>query len=233
MLASWKSNPNFGTIMTSRTKYNHRSRTLNYNNAVFIKSANLISQLPIESKAEVAFAGRSNAGKSSALNTITNIKGLAKTSKTPGRTQLLNYFQITEDSFLVDLPGYGYAKVPRTVQAHWEKTLSKYIETRKELRGIMLIMDIRHPLKEYDQHMIHWVVSQNIHVHILLTKADKLGRGPASSTLLQVRKALENYGDYVSVQLFSSLRAIGIDEARQKLDEMFSLPQHNSETTDE
>ena len=195
---------------------------MNYNNAVFLKSANLLSQLPSESQAEVAFAGRSNAGKSSALNAITNIRSLARTSKTPGRTQLLNYFQIADHSFLVDLPGYGYAKVPGKVQAHWEETLSEYIETRQELRGIVLIMDIRHPLKDFDQQMIAWVTSQNLPIHILLTKADKLKRGPAISTLLHVKKTLANYGELVSVQLFSSLDLSGIDEARLKLDTWFN-----------
>lgn len=189
---------------------------------MFIKSAQKISQLPSESKAEVAFAGRSNAGKSSALNAITNIRSLARTSKTPGRTQLLNYFQIASDNFLVDLPGYGYAKVPHAVQADWEKTLSAYIETRQELRGIVLIMDIRHPLKPFDQQMIAWVTEQNLPIHILLTKADKLTRGAAANTLLQVRKELANYGELVSVQLFSALRSIGIDEARLQLDAWFA-----------
>jgi GTP-binding protein len=195
---------------------------LNYNNAVFIKSAHLLAQLPAESKAEVAFAGRSNAGKSSALNSITNIRSLARTSKTPGRTQLLNYFQIADHCFLVDLPGYGYAKVPGNVQAHWEKTLSEYIETRQSLCGIVLIMDIRHPLKEFDQQMIAWVTSQNLPIHILLTKADKLNRGAAMNTLLQVKKTLANYGELVTIQLFSSLALTGIDEARTKLDSWFN-----------
>jgi GTP-binding protein len=191
---------------------------MNYNLTTFFKSAQKISQLPSESKAEVAFAGRSNAGKSSALNAITKIKGLAKTSKTPGRTQLLNYFQVKDDRFLVDLPGYGYAKVSHTVQKNWEKALSDYIEKREELRGIVLIMDIRHPLKEYDQQMIQWVTSKNIPVHILLSKADKLNRGPAMNVLQQVKNALEIYGDLVSVQLFSSMDGQGLDEARQQLD---------------
>lgn len=209
-----------GVLLTH--KYADRSNTLNYNNAVFIKSAQKISQLPTESKVEIAFAGRSNAGKSSALNAITNIRGLARTSKTPGRTQLLNYFQIADGHFLVDLPGYGYAKVPAAIHEDWEKTLSQYIETRPELIGIVLIMDIRHPLKEYDQQMIRWVTSQNLPIHILLTKADKLTRGAAGNTLLQVQKSLENYGELVSVQLFSSFNLTGVDLARQKLDAWFT-----------
>ncbi len=193
---------------------------MNYNQAKFITSAQKISQLPA-SKIEVAFAGRSNAGKSSAINTITNIKGLARTSKTPGRTQLLNYFQIADQCFLVDLPGYGYAKVSHSIQKEWEKTLAMYIETRTQLRGVVLIMDIRHPLTEYDQQMIKWVTSYNIPIHILLTKADKLNRGPAGNALQQVRKELGEYSDSVTVQLFSSLKGIGTDDARYKLDQWF------------
>jgi len=189
---------------------------------VFLKSANLISQLPPESQIEVAIAGRSNAGKSSAINTITNKKALARTSKTPGRTQLLNYFQIKEHYFLVDLPGYGYAKVPGEIQSHWEKTLSTYIETRDQLRGIVLIMDIRHPLKEQDQQMIRWITSVELPVHILLTKCDKLTRGASMNTLLKVKKELEHYGDFVTVQLFSALTPVGVDEARAKLDQWFA-----------
>jgi len=195
---------------------------LNYNKAVFVKSAQKISQLPADSNAEVAFAGRSNAGKSSALNTITNIRSLARTSKTPGRTQLLNYFKIAQHHYLVDLPGYGYAKVPGEVQVDWEKTLSEYIETRPQLRGLVLIMDVRHPLKDQDQQMIHWVTSQNLALHILLSKADKLTRGAAANTLLQVKKDLDLYGDLVSVQLFSSMKNTGVDEARAKLDTWFA-----------
>lgn len=191
---------------------------MNYNQTTFFKSAQKISQLPPESKVEVAFAGRSNSGKSSALNAITQIKGLAKTSKTPGRTQLLNFFQVQDDRFLVDLPGYGYAKVSHSIQKEWEKALTKYVETRQELRGVILIMDIRHPLKEYDEQMIEWLTSKNIPVHILLSKSDKLNRGPGMNVLQQVKQALEPYGDLVSVQLFSAMNGQGLDEARQQLD---------------
>lgn len=192
--------------------------SMNYNSTKFFKSAQKFSQVPNESHAEVAFAGRSNAGKSSALNALTNIKGLARTSKTPGRTQLLNFFQVTEHKFLVDLPGYGYAKVSHSVQKNWEQSLAEYIETREELRGICLIMDIRHPLQEYDQQMIEWVTSHNLPVHILLSKADKLNRGPSMNVLQQVKQILVPYGDLVSVQLFSALKGQGLDELRKKLD---------------
>ena len=194
---------------------------MNYNQAKFFKSAQKVTQLP-ESIAEVAFAGRSNAGKSSAINTITNIKALARTSKTPGRTQLLNYFQIADQLFLVDLPGYGYAKVSHSIQKEWEKSLTQYIETREQLRGVVLIMDIRHPLTEHDQNMIEWVTSYNIPIHILLTKADKLNRGPAANVLLQVRKTLAPFSDLITVQLFSSLNGTGVDDARYKLDQWFT-----------
>ncbi len=194
---------------------------MNYNQAKFFKSAQKISQLP-DSRIEVAFAGRSNAGKSSALNAITNIKSLARTSKTPGRTQLLNYFEIADGCFLVDLPGYGYAKVSHSIQKEWEKTLTAYIETREQLKGVVIIMDIRHPLTEHDQHMIQWVGSYNIPMHILLTKADKLNRGPAQNALLAVRKALSEYSDLITVQLFSSLKGIGLEDARFKLDQWFA-----------
>lgn len=191
---------------------------MNYNQAKFFKSAQKVSQLP-ESIAEVAFAGRSNAGKSSAINTITNIKSLARTSKTPGRTQLLNYFQLEDKFFIVDLPGYGYAKVSHSIQKEWEKSLTKYIETREQLRGVVLIMDIRHPLTEHDRDMIEWVTSYNIPIHILLTKADKLNRGPAMNVLQQVRKALTEHSDLVTVQLFSSLNGSGVDDAKYKLNQ--------------
>lgn len=190
---------------------------MNYNSAKFTKSAQYTSQLPT-SKGEVAFAGRSNAGKSSALNTITNIKGLARTSKTPGRTQLINFFEIGQDYYLVDLPGYGYAKVSHNTQKDWEKSLTEYIETRATLRGIVLLMDIRHPLTTYDRQMLEWVIAQNIPVHILLTKADKLNRGPAMNLLQQVRKELASISDLITVQLFSALKGIGVDDVRYKLD---------------
>lgn len=191
---------------------------MNYNKAKFSKSAKTNAQLP-PSKAEVAFAGRSNAGKSSAINAITNIRGLARTSSTPGRTQLLNYFQIEDGFYLVDLPGYGYAAVAKHVQKEWEQSLTKYIEGRNELRGVVLIMDIRHPLTAYDQEMIHWVASYNIPMHILLTKSDKIKRNPAKLVLEQVQKQLIEFSDLITMQLFSAQDGTGLDAARAKLDE--------------
>lgn len=196
---------------------------LNYNCIQFLKSANAISQLPEDIGAEVAFSGRSNAGKSSAINTITRISRLAKTSKTPGRTQLINFFELDPERRLVDLPGYGYAKVPDNIKLHWEKLVSEYIRRRKSLKGIVLIMDIRHPLKPIDWKMIEWTVAQKLPLHILLTKADKVKRGPAQDTLLTLKRELTAYEDCLSFQLFSAFNGNGVEEARHKLDEWLQL----------
>jgi len=167
--------------------------TFNYNRIEFLKSANDKKQLPPDIGAEVAFGGRSNAGKSSALNAITGFKRLARTSKTPGRTQLINFFQLDPQRRLVDLPGYGYAKVPDAIKFHWEKILSEYIMQRQSLKGIVLLMDIRHPLKPLDWQMIEWGLSQQLPLHILLTKADKLKRGASVNTFLKLKKELSGY----------------------------------------
>jgi len=167
---------------------------------------------------EVAFAGRSNAGKSSALNRLTGHKKLARTSKTPGRTQLINYFQIGELPLaLVDLPGYGFAKVPLAVKNEWQRELDNYLQNRDALIGLVLLMDIRHPLKEFDNAMIQWAKRSEMPLHILLTKADKLKRGPAQSALLQVRKAVSSLGNLVSVQTYSSLNGEGTDILQKRL----------------
>ncbi len=167
---------------------------------------------------EVAFAGRSNAGKSSALNVITNQKSLARTSKTPGRTQQLVFFQVDDRRRLVDLPGYGYAKVSGQVQARWRQALENYLRQRQCLQGVFLIMDIRHPLTEFDQRMIEWCHYYGLPLHILLAKADKLKYGAAKNTLLNVRKAMRDLRPEPSVQLFSSLKRIGAEEAHEVLD---------------
>ena len=167
---------------------------------------------------EVAFAGRSNAGKSSALNRLTGHKKLARTSKTPGRTQLINYFQIGELPLaLVDLPGYGFAKVPLAVKNEWQRELDNYLQNRDALIGLVLLMDIRHPLKEFDNAMIQWAKRSEMPLHILLTKADKLKRGPAQSALLQVRKAVSSLGNLVNVQTYSSLNGEGTDILQKRL----------------
>ena len=183
----------------------------------FLTSANQLSQLPPDEGLEVAFAGRSNAGKSSALNSLTDHRGLARTSKTPGRTQLINFFELDEQRRLVDLPGYGYAKVPEAIKRHWQKVLADYLRVRRCLRGLVLLMDIRHPLKEFDRQMLDWCNTQQMPVHILLTKADKLKRGPAGNALQQVRKTLKSDYPLVTVQLFSSLDKQGVEQARGQL----------------
>ncbi len=201
-----------------------------FRQATFLTSANKISQLPPDEGAEVAFAGRSNAGKSTALNAITDNKGLAKTSKTPGRTQLINFFAMDEEHHLVDLPGYGYAKVPQAVKRHWQQVLSQYLRERQSLRGLVLLMDVRHPLKEFDSQMLEWCRHQDMPVHILLTKADKLKRGAASSILHKIRKELKEENPQVTVQLFSAPAKQGLEEARQRIGEWMGLDIQNDET---
>jgi GTP-binding protein len=185
---------------------------------VFLKSAAQLSQLPKDQGAEVAFIGRSNSGKSTAINAITGKKGLAKTSKTPGRTQLLNFFQIDEHLRLVDLPGYGFANVPNAIQANWEKTISDYLRIRKSLKGLVITMDIRHPLKNQDQAMLAWAFHHQIPVCILLTKADKLTRHQAANTLKLTIQQLTIFNClYDEIQIFSATKSIGIDHARRRI----------------
>jgi GTP-binding protein len=198
------------------------NRPNHYRQATFSISANHSSQFPDDSQYEVAFAGRSNAGKSSALNAITDQKTLAKTSKTPGRTQLINFFSIENGNYLVDLPGYGFAKVPETVKKHWQQVLQHYLNSRKQLKGVILLIDIRHPLKEFDQMMLEWGNQMKIPVHILLTKADKLKRGAATSALLSLKKQIQAY-PLTTAQQFSALKKTGIDESHEKLDEWFGF----------
>ena len=185
-----------------------------FQNATFYTSVNDTKDLPQHLGIEVAFAGRSNAGKSSAINTLTNRNRLAFVSKTPGRTQQINFFKLDTEQFLVDLPGYGYAKVPSSIRQHWEKLLSDYLQTRESLKGLVLIMDIRHPLKSLDIQMLDWFAPTGKAIHILLTKADKLSKQQANITLKDVSLYL-NRSTYpqCSVQLFSSLEATGIEEA--------------------
>jgi GTP-binding protein len=183
--------------------------------AQFLKSAAQLSQLPNDNGIEIAFAGRSNAGKSTAINVLTGIKGLAKTSKTPGRTQLINLFAIDDLRRLVDLPGYGYAAVPQAVKERWQQTLSRYLQNRQCLRGLILLMDIRHPLTEFDQHIIQWASLAKLSIYILLTKADKLARGPSLQILRNVQKYLEENGYTDNCQLFSAIKGTGIEQARK------------------
>lgn len=185
-----------------------------YTQATFLKSAARVDQLPDDSGYEVAFAGRSNAGKSSALNCLTNNRQLARTSKTPGRTQLINLFTIADENHrLVDLPGYGYAKVALQVKNDWQKNLAHYLDVRKSLRGLILLMDIRHPLKELDQMMIDWALNRELPVHVLLTKCDKLSKSQAQNALMHVKKHYDLLPeDALTIQSFSSTKKQGIEE---------------------
>jgi len=192
---------------------------INFHKAKYTQSAPSIRECPPEDGIEVAFAGRSNAGKSSAINTLTNNHKLARVSKTPGRTQLINFFELSDTQRLVDLPGYGYAKVSREQKELWQRHLSEYLRERRCLKGLILLMDIRHPLQEFDTTMLNWATDSQMPVHILLTKADKLSRGQAGSALMAVKKELKNanLSDLVSVQIFSSLKNTGLDDLKAKL----------------
>lgn len=193
------------------------TETLNFRKAAFLQSASAIENAPTDFGSEVAFAGRSNSGKSSAINTLTHQGKLARTSRTPGRTQLINFFSLSDHQRLVDLPGYGFAKVPLAVKKKWNQQLERYLQYRESLRGLVMLMDIRHPLTEPDRQMLGWAVTASMPVHILLTKADKLKRGPAQSTLLSVREELSTQSDLISVQLFSSLKRQGVDTLGRQL----------------
>jgi GTP-binding protein len=197
-------------------------RTYNYQVTHFVTSAPDIRHLPADEGIEVAFAGRSNAGKSSALNTLTNQKSLARTSKTPGRTQLINLFELQPGLRLVDLPGYGYAEVPEELKRKWQKALGEYLQKRNCLKGLVVLMDIRHPLKDLDQQMIQWAVAVDLPVLVLLTKADKLASGARKAQLNMVREAALAFMGDVQVEAFSSLKKIGVDKLSQKLDTWFS-----------
>lgn len=185
-----------------------------YPDAHFLLSANAPAQFLPDEGREVAVAGRSNAGKSSAINVIVNRRQFARTSKTPGRTQLVNFFALVDGQRLVDLPGYGFAKVAESVRAHWGQLIQQYFEDRKSLRGLLLVMDIRRGITDFDRQLLELCASVAVPVHVLLTKADKLKRGQAATALLAARREL---GEAVSVQLFSSLKRSGVDEARVKL----------------
>ena len=202
------------------TEQTHPGR---YSHARFMLSIPDPHQAPPDAGYEVAFAGRSNAGKSSALNALTQRKSLARTSKTPGRTQHLVFFELDGERRLVDLPGYGFAKVPEKVRRHWGLAMETYLSGRESLRGLILMMDVRHPLTDFDTQMLQWCQHAGMPVHILLTKADKLKRGPAMSTLLKVQKTLAEQHN-VSVQLFSALKHTGVEQARAVLDSWLALP---------
>jgi len=204
------------------------------NGAQFVLAAHRISQLPHDRGAEVAFAGRSNAGKSSALNTLTGHRGLARTSKTPGRTQQMVVFSLPPliqgegeaplQARLVDLPGYGYAKVPPELRDHWKQEIDAYLHQRTSLRGIVLIADIRHPLKEFDRMMLEFCFATHLPCHVLLTKADKLSRNQVAQALAALRKELAAGGTQATVQVFSSQTPMGVEEARAMVMKLLNTP---------
>jgi len=200
--------------------------SIDFRHVVFLTSVPDSRLAPPDDGAEVAFAGRSNAGKSSALNTISGQNALARTSKTPGRTQQINFFDLGNRQRLVDLPGYGYAKVPVAMKEKWQRSLTEYLHIRQSLRGLVLLMDCRHPLTDYDRQMLMWCADAGLATHILLTKSDKLKRGPAGNSLLQVRKQLPAFHPQASVQLFSALKKTGIDEARAVLEGWLTVPEN-------
>ena len=184
-----------------------------FQNATYVASAHRLQELPPPGAPEIAFAGRSNAGKSSAINALANRTRLAFVSKTPGRTQTINLFRLTGGGILADLPGYGYAKVPEAMRRHWEGTLSAYLQTRSSLCGLALVMDARHPLTERDELMLAWFRPTGRPIHVLLTKSDKLARSAAAATLARVRERLRALRGNYTAQLFSSLERTGLEEA--------------------
>jgi GTP-binding protein len=196
-----------------------------YHRATFLSSAPRLRDAPPDQGLEIAFAGRSNAGKSSAINTLVQQNALARVSKTPGRTQLLNFFEIDATRKLVDLPGYGYAKVPEAIKKDWQTMMETYITQRKALCGIVVVMDIRHPLTDFDWQMIEWCQHGALPLHLLLTKADKLNFGAAKNTLLSVQRELSALKVPVTLQVFSALKKVGVDDIHQRLDDWFQLNQ--------
>nr|ALK44256.1 GTP-binding protein EngB [Colwellia sp. C1] len=209
------------------------STTIHLSKATFTLSAPDIRKLPEDSGIEVAFAGRSNAGKSSALNTLTNQKGLARTSKTPGRTQLINVFEIGDNKRLIDLPGYGFAKVPLEMKKKWQKALGEYLEKRQSLKGLVVLMDIRHPLKDLDMDLIEWAVDGDLPVLALLTKCDKLSQGKRSTEVLKVKKTLDALNGDIRVQAFSSLKYTGSEQADAIICDWFAKEQKTEDQKSE
>ena len=200
-----------------------------YRKTEFLISASKLEQSPPDQGFEAAFVGRSNAGKSSALNALCDHKSLARISKTPGRTQLINFFSVDDERRLVDLPGYGYAKVSEKIKREWQHSMGTYLEGRGCLKGVVLVMDIRNPLKEFDQQMLDWCIYREMACHIILTKADKLKKNAANQALFQVRKAVSEHEELISVQLFSALKKQGIDDVHQVLDRWLEMPTETSE----
>ena len=209
------------------------SPVIHLSKATFTLSAPDIRRLPEDSGIEVAFAGRSNAGKSSALNTLTNQRGLARVSKTPGRTQLINIFEVAENRRLVDLPGYGFAQVPLEMKKKWQKALGEYLEKRECLKGLVILMDIRHPLKDLDMELIQWAADSELPVLALLTKADKLSQGKRSTEVLKVKKTLSSLNADIKVQAFSSLKYTGLEQANEVICQWLAAELVETDNSDE
>ena len=196
-----------------------------YQQARFLQSATTTKTLPPELGFEVAFSGRSNSGKSSTLNKLCQQKSLARTSKTPGRTQLINFFSLPEGKYLVDLPGYGYAKVPNAVKFEWQRFIESYLSNRFTLQGLVIVMDIRRPMLEFDLNMLKWAEAHQLPVHVVLNKHDKLKHGQAKSALLKTQQQLNKYNNECSVQMFSALKGLGVDELSKQLDKWLQPPE--------
>jgi GTP-binding protein len=211
--------------MTDKTTGN----SLDFRKTKFITSAPDISKLPQDLGAEIAIVGRSNSGKSSAINAICDNKNLAKTSQTPGRTRLINIFEISKERYLVDLPGYGYAKVSESIKRQWQNAMTEYLQQRKSLIGLVLTMDIRNPLKDHDRILINWSLASNLPVLILLTKADKFGVNKSREIIGEVRTMLSEYGSNFNIVAFSAVKKTGVNEVRVILNEWLSLAHTTSE----
>ncbi len=194
-----------------------------YQGAHFLTAAAKLEQAPEDIGREVAFAGRSNAGKSSAINALCHQKALARTSKTPGRTQQIIFFELDDERRLVDLPGYGYAKVAISVKQQWQQHLSHYLECRRSLAGLVIVMDIRHPLMDYDRQMLDWVRHRDLSILLLLTKADKLKKGPARAAQLAVERAVSADSDRISVECFSAPERLGVEAVQARLDQWLEV----------
>lgn len=203
-----------------------------YQRARFLTAAARVDQCPADAGREVAFAGRSNAGKSSAINALCHQNALARTSKTPGRTQQLIFFELDEGRRLVDLPGYGYAKVPDAVKRDWQHHMAAYLEQRESLAGLVVVMDIRHPLAEFDRQMLHWGGRANLPMLVLLTKADKLKSGAARSTQLSVERAVSDMVGRIEVMLFSALKRQGVGAVQGRLDLWLQIDEAPADETD-
>lgn len=207
------------------------TKSINFHSAAFLLSAPGLQHCPPDVGIEVAFAGRSNAGKSSALNALCGNGKLARTSKTPGRTQQINFFTLGADNLrFVDLPGYGYAKVQKSVKASWDKELEAYLQKRASLSGLVLLMDSRHPFRDYDRNLLQWAVDAELSTHVLLTKVDKLSRNQAAKTLREAEAGLANVADLVTVQLFSATKGTGMEALREKLSSWYDTPDQENQS---